>query len=63
MKQVFRFEGEEHPLGEFRGWLAADIYISQFMASKFEAPHYKMNDMFYSKGWQNLSGRGIDDLK
>lgn len=24
MKQVFRFEGEEHPLGEFRGWLAAD---------------------------------------
>lgn len=47
----------------WRGWLAADTYISPFMASKFEAPHYKMNDMFYSKGWQNLSGRGIDDLK
>ena len=46
----------------WRGWLAADTYISPFMASEFEAPHYKMNDMFYSKGWQNLSGRGIDDL-
>ena len=47
----------------WRGWLAADTYISPFMASEFEAPHYKMNDMFYSKGWQNLSGSGIDDLK
>ena len=47
----------------WRGWLAADTYISPFMDSEFEAPHYKMNDMFYSKGWQNLSGSGIDDLK
>lgn len=47
----------------WRGWLAADTYISPFMDSEFEAPHYKMNDMFYSKGWQNLSGSEIDDLK
>lgn len=47
----------------WRGWLAVDSSVRPFLEGNSGRPHYRMNDMFYSKGWQNLSGSGIDDLK
>lgn len=39
----------------WRGWLAVDQYVNPFLTKKQSNPHYKINNYFYTKKWQNIS--------
>ncbi|NLR08618.1 MULTISPECIES: D-alanyl-lipoteichoic acid biosynthesis protein DltD [Lactobacillaceae] len=38
----------------WRGWLAIDRRVDPFLTKKQAQPHYKINDKFYDKQWQQL---------
>lgn len=40
----------------WRGWLKMDQAIRPFLTQKVKAPHYKVDNYFYSKQWQNDNG-------
>lgn len=38
----------------WRGWLAVDQQLNPFLTKSQPAPHYNINDKFYSQQWQQL---------
>ncbi|WP_225360245.1 D-alanyl-lipoteichoic acid biosynthesis protein DltD [Secundilactobacillus mixtipabuli] len=35
-----------------RGWLAIDQVVRPFLAQRQPAPHYRLNDAYFAKKWQ-----------
>ena len=45
----------------WRGWLKMDQTVRPFLKTTKAAPvHYKLNDQFYTKHWQQQSANGLD---
>ena len=43
-----------------RGWLKMDQAVAPFLTKEQKSPNYKINNYFYSKEWQNLSGSSLN---
>ncbi|MDS1016576.1 D-alanyl-lipoteichoic acid biosynthesis protein DltD [Lentilactobacillus buchneri] len=44
----------------WRGWLKMDQAIRPFLTKKVKTPHYRIDNYYYSKDWQNESGSDND---